>query len=580
MIHAALYRYDASLAAVPDLAAEPCDVADDLVTITCSLRAATFHDGSPVTAEDVVYEYQLANSQACVFVTCLAGRLRGAVAVDAQTVRFTLERPYAPFVSSILADILIEPRRQIETAYKAVAERAKGADPAPLEAVAGRIREGLGAAEPDCESSLEAGEKALTEIGVELADRRLFVIFLGRGFDACAYAEHLAGSLDQAARSLGASGLDAVAAAYPLLPFQTFNELPIGAGPWRVRDFNPETGLTLESHAAHHHGAPATPEIRVRVMQAQEEIHGALADGSLDWLPFERPGEHVSLREIPSIKFAEYPTFAYGAVQYNLRPGRLFADRNLRQAVELCIDKERIVQASVGGGVAIYSPIPPASWAYQPGLARPRDVAGARQLIEASGWEAGDDGVYARGTSRLAAEIVLRADIPPAMALVDRIALQLRDCGIELTPRGVDFRDALGMLETFPHVVPGSSEPFDVYFGGWAMGYDPDVTEIFHSSRITSETQGGPPYFNYVGFSDTRVDALLDEGLQTYDQARRTEIYRELQRVLAEEQPYLFVSAIPGREPIDADLATTGEELDLESPNWWWQLETLVNPDE
>jgi peptide/nickel transport system substrate-binding protein len=163
---------------------------------------------------------------------------------------------------------------------------------------------------------------------------------------------------------------------------------------------------------------------------------------------------------------------------------------------------------------------------------------------------------------------------------MDRASLKLRDCGMELVPKPSDFRDNVLMLDNFPHLIPGTSKPFDAYLGGWAMAYDPDVTELFHSSRITTESHPGPTYLNYIGFADPRVDRLLDEGLATYDQARRKDTYRELQRILAEEQPYLFLFAFPTVEVVDKDLASTSGELDFNSPNWWWQLETLINPAE
>jgi ABC-type transport system substrate-binding protein len=581
MVQAALFRYDGSLAAVPDLAAGPCTVAADLVTITCSLRTAAFHDGSAVTAQDVAYSYELANSRECSFNTCLTGRLRSIEAVDAKTIRFVLAAPYAPFLSSAVADLFVDPRAEVERAYESFSAQARGRDPGALDALAGVIRQGLESASPDCTSSSAEAERTLTGLGATPADRRLFKVFGGRGIDDCAYADYLAASLEQAGRSLRAEGIDAVAAAYPILAFNSFADLPIGAGPWRVGALDPEQGLVLERNDAYHHGAPVTGEIRIQVMQDSEEIRTSLVEGRLDWVPGEgRPGQFAALRGEDSLKLTEYPAFVYFALQYNLRPGRLFSDRNLRQAVELCIDKERIVEAALPGSTTIYSPIPPASWAYQSGLARPRDTQAARRLIEASGWSASDDGIYERGGSRLSFEVVVRADFAPAVALLDRASARLRDCGIDMAPRPVDFRDALAMIFTFPHLIPGSSEPFEAYLGGWGMGFDPDVSDLFHSSRITTDAQTGPPNYNYIGFSEPRVDDLLDRGLATYGQAERTEIYRELQRVLAEEQPYLFMSAIGLQEALDVDLSSSAGQLDLRSPTWWWQLETLVNPAE
>ena len=106
--------------------------------------------------------------------------------------------------------------------------------------------------------------------------------------------------------------------------------------------------------------------------------------------------------------------------------------------MEICIDKDETVAAATGGhGVAIYSPISPAMWAYEPDLAHPtRDVRKARELIEASGWTLGDHGIYRKGDRRLSTTVgpcrrTIRARVVP---FVELLAFQVEDCGIEITP--------------------------------------------------------------------------------------------------------------------------------------------------
>src|SRR5207344_2306029 len=98
---------------------------------------------------------------------------------------------------------------------------------------------------------------------------------------------------------------------------------------------------------------------------------------------------------------------------FNLHPESdgLFLDRNLRQALASCFDKPATATAATDGqGVAIYTEIPPISWAYpSDGLETyPLDRAKARKLIEASGWKAGPDGIYAKGGRRLATVVAVR----------------------------------------------------------------------------------------------------------------------------------------------------------------------------
>ena len=253
----------------------------------------------------------------------------------------------------------------------------------------------------------------------------------------------------------------------------------------------------------------------------------------------------------------------------------LFSDRNLRSAVELCIDKPQTVDAATdGNGDVIYTPVEPATWAYQPDLPRPaRDVEEARRLIESSGWVEGDDGVYTRDDRRLATDVFVWSAEAQRVAFMDLVAEQVRDCGIELTVVPADLDTVLRPLGEYPHIASGYSEPFDAYFIGWVHGLDPhDV--LWHSQSATSEEQPHAP--NFMGFASPRVDELLDHGIGTYDQRERARIYRELQQVLAQERPVLFAWAARQHEALDARLALTDGEINLSSRQWFWELEKLV----
>jgi len=576
LVYNGLYRYDDSLAAVPDLAAEPCDVSADGLTITCRLVETTFHDGTPLTAEDVAYTYELGRRHPdCLwaFFECYGDVLQSATALDDRTVEFGLTQPDARFLTLILPSVMIDSRAVIEAAYAPLAEKAPGLNAAEYQAASDAIFAQLGSDAPDCESPLPQAEALLQAAAIEPSPRDLFHRADGT-FDVCMYAEWNAVFLSNIARSLGAQGLDAVALAYQTL---SFNRAPIGTGPWkfvRVQDGN---RAIFEVNEAYHLGRPATSQIEVWTMRDPQAAVDAMRKGELDWLTLPQiyPEMYDQLRTEPDVQFVSFPTSGYYLLAYNLRDGMLFADRNLRAAVELCIDKPATVDAATDGtGDVLYSPIDPISWAYQPDLPRPeRDVDEGRRLIEASGWSEGDDGIYAHDGRRLATDVFVSGDEAQRVRFMDLVAEQVRDCGIELTVIPADSDTVLGPLGTFPHIPGGYEEPFEAVFIGWSHGFDPHE-QLWHSRSATSAEQ--PEEFNFMGFSNPRVDVLLDQGIATYDQRERARIYRELQEVLAEERPVLFGWAARIREALDVRIGLTNGELNLASRQWFWQLEKLV----
>lgn len=575
-VHAALYRYDDTLSPVPDLAAEPCAIGDDQVTITCRLADATFHDGSPVTADDVAYTFELARRSGCTFtgyLTCF-DTLERVRAVDQRSVEFTLSAPDATFLTLALPLVMIESRASIEAQYAPLADAPL--DRAALDAMLGEIAAAVDGGDAACEPLVEDAEALFGEIGMTVPPRAAFERIGEGGFDPCAALHFARYRIERILASDDADGLEAVAAAYGALPL---NWQPIGAGPWRVADRLGGNRLLLEAATEHHLGPPATRQLELRLLPADGSAAEAMVDGEVDWIPNQFIG-FEALESVDGARILTYeaPGFAYLA--FNLREGRLFADANIRAALEHCIDKPASVDAATGGdGTVIYSPIEPISWAYRDDLPRvERDVAEGRRLIEESGWRMGPDGVYERDGQRLATDVFAGDFDAPRVRFMDLVAEQARDCGFDLRVVPADMSTVLEPLNTYPHVPGGYEEPFDAVFLAWIHGWDP--SDILFDSRFASSEEN-PGGANVMGYVNPEVDALLDAGIATYDQRERARIYREFQTILAEDRPVLFAWAYRLRDAIATGVRMAdGTEINERSGYWWWRLEELSLGDE
>jgi peptide/nickel transport system substrate-binding protein len=102
-LYDALVTVDPKGNIVPELA-ESWTVSPDAKEVTFKIRAdATFADGSPVEASDVVFTVErllkINQGPANLFADVLAAG--SVVAVDAKTVKFTLSKTFAPFLSTV-----------------------------------------------------------------------------------------------------------------------------------------------------------------------------------------------------------------------------------------------------------------------------------------------------------------------------------------------------------------------------------------------------------------------------------------------------------------------------------------------
>ncbi len=603
LIYDFMYTFDDSLSPVPQLAADLCEVSEDELTWTCTIvDGATFHNGDPITADDVAYSFQLAISENCTFnpSICLTDFVESATAVDETTVEFVLIEPYAPFATAALTGVGIESQAVIEAAYE---EFAGGTEALAAEDVTAAVTgiEDATAADPlddaACEAAAAAGATILTEVGIEFGTAEDFAVeddpetadVDETNSGQCDFAASMLTPLQGVAGSLEAEGVDAVAAVYSLL---SFNQEPVGSGPYQLESCSLE-GCVLTAFADYHGGAPVTQTIEMPIYTDVATAAQALAAGELHWVNDLTPDARAALEGAiadGSVKLAEYNDLGYFALMYNMHESvtlpsgeewqGFFYDLNLRKAVQLCVDKAELVEvATDGNGVPIEADIPPGSWAYNPDLVPvERDVDAARELIETATvhtWTPGDDGIYVNEEGeRLSATVLVRAGQQDRVDFMNLLAEQVSECGMEIIVEAADFQTVLIPSLDYPHIPAGSDEPWHAYFGGWGLTPEPDPYALFHGSQCTSEEQPGT--YNYPCLQDPEIDRLIEEGLATSDQAERTEIYHEYQARMQELQPYLFAWSNINADGLDAGLVYADGELELDSPNWGWRREMLA----
>ncbi len=602
-IYDALYVINDALEPVPQLATDLCEVSEDEITWTCTLvDGASFHNGDPITVDDVVYTYQLAISESCTYnpSVCLAPFVESVEATDESTVAFTLLEPYAPFATTILPGIGIESKAVIEAAYEEFAGGAEDVAVEDVNAAIEAITAATTAEEPDsaaCEEAAAQGTAVLDEAGIEYGALEDFVVEddpetadVDETSDGqCDFAGSLLVPLEGLAGSLEGEGIDAVASVYQLL---SFNQEPVGSGPYQLESCSLE-GCVLTAFEDYWQGAPVTQTIELPIFTDVATAAQALAAGELDWVNDLTPDARAAL-EGPvadgAVQLAEYNDFGHYEMQYNMHESipladgsefqGWFYDINLRQAVQHCIDKAQLVEiATDGNGVPIEADIPPASWAFNPDLAPvERDVEAAKALVESSEvhtWTMGDDDIYVNQVGdRLSALVYVRAGQQDRVDFMNLLAEQVSECGIEIQVEAADFQTVLIPALSWPHIAPGQSEPWHAYFGGWGVGVDPDPYALFHSSQCTSEEQ--PDLYNYVCLQDEEIDRLIEEGLAVSDQDARAEIYFEYQTRMQELQPYLFAWSNVNADGLSAGMQYDDGPLELDSPAWGWQYHKIA----
>ncbi|ACT48215.1 peptide-binding protein [Methylotenera mobilis] len=221
---------------------------------------------------------------------------------------------------------------------------------------------------------------------------------------------------------------------------------------------------------------------------------------------------------------------SYTYMGFNLKH-KPFDDVRVRRAINYAIDKQEIIDGVyLGLGINIASPYKPGTRWSNPSLKPyPYDPAKARALLKEAGFsDSNGDGILERDGKPFSFEIITNQNKEREKSAV-LIQRRLKEVGIDVKIRAIEWASFISRF-----IKTGD---FDVVVLGWGLGLDPDQYNIWHSS------QQAPGQFNFIGYNNPKVDALLEQGRLELNPDKRMEIYHKFAEILLEDSPIIYLSA-------------------------------------
>ncbi len=312
----------------------------------------------------------------------------------------------------------------------------------------------------------------------------------------------------------------------------SFSRKPVGAGPYRLKSWEAGSRVLLEASPTYFEGRPYINEVVYRIIPDISTMFLETRAGKLDVMNLT-PQQYLRQTSGPPWD-TEYHKYRYLASVYvylgfNLKHP-FFKDARVRRAVSQAIDREAVVKGVLlGQGVAAFGPYKPGTWAYNNRLSPPkRDVEHARQLLAEAGFaDVNGDGILEKDGKPFAFTILTNQGNEQRILTATVIQSQLKDVGIAVQVRTVEWA---AFLKEFVN-----KGRFDAVILGWTITQDPDIFDVWHSSKAI------PGGLNFVHYKNPALDALLEAARSTPIQSRRKELYDRIQVVLDEDQPYCFL---------------------------------------
>lgn len=224
---------------------------------------------------------------------------------------------------------------------------------------------------------------------------------------------------------------------------------------------------------------------------------------------------------------------AYDYFAFNLKNPK-FKDKRVRQALAHLIDKKEIIDVLLYGmGESVIGPIHPTKSYYNKALVdREFSIEKAKALLKEAGWEDTDgDGVVDKEIEgqRVPMKINLKYNSGNDRRKNECLLFKesAKRAGVEIE---VVTREWTALLEE------NKRREFEMFCSGWVQSPTPDdLKQIWHTESDT------PDGSNYPGFGTPESDKIIEDIQVSIDPAAQNELYKKIQAIIYDEQPYLFL---------------------------------------
>ncbi|KIL36548.1 peptide ABC transporter substrate-binding protein [Cohnella kolymensis] len=350
----------------------------------------------------------------------------------------------------------------------------------------------------------------------------------------------------------------------------------VTSGPWKWTEWKKGQYIAVESYPEYWgEKKPHIAKVITKIYADQQTEVQALMKGDVDMtqaIPLTQI-EAVKKDEDITVILAPGPQYEY--VQFNFKDENFpdkyspFKGQKTRQAIAYALNRQGMVDNVLkGSGALMNSPFLPGSWA-DPGDAAVNyeySADKAKALLAEDGWKPGKDGILEKDGHRFSFELQYNSGNSRREGVSAIIQQNLKDVGIEVKPRGIDFATWIDQ-----NITPGK---FPAILLGWSLtNPDPDAESIFSSKYFPPAGQNGGWYVN------EKLDEMWVKGQQVIDQAERAKIYKEIGKEISIDLPYVFLYQYGLPQGVNTKVVKWAEDDRPESQlaygylfhaiNWW-----------
>jgi peptide/nickel transport system substrate-binding protein len=302
----------------------------------------------------------------------------------------------------------------------------------------------------------------------------------------------------------------------------TYNEEPVGTGPYTFKERKKGESVTLARHEGYWGQKPYYGSVQFRVVPEAATRESLILAGQVEAMILPPVADIPKLQTNNQVKVLLAPSNRTIFIAIDVaRPGAV-QNQKVRQAMNYAVDKDGIIKAVLfGAAEKMDAPMANVLFGYSKAGDYAYDPNKAKQLLQESG----------------AGSVSIKMLHPTGRYVQDAQAAQavagnLRDVGINVETATSDWPTYLATIN-----VAADKGTADAHLLGWAPGFM-DAYQAMVQFQKASHPPSGLATSHYT---DPRVEELLGKAQTDPNQEARAKAYAEASKIVWDDAPWIFL---------------------------------------
>jgi peptide/nickel transport system substrate-binding protein len=310
------------------------------------------------------------------------------------------------------------------------------------------------------------------------------------------------------------------------------NSPSVVSGPYKLKEWKRDQYAIFTANDKYwYKGSPNIQTYTIEIVPSQDVAYQKLKSGESDNGDIT-PENLAEARKLPNVNVYEWwPAAAvWSYIGLNNREGFVTHDINVRHGLNYAVDKNLLTdQVMLGQAKPLCSIYPETSWVYNPDVPCYKyDPQQALAEFAKSGYTLKDGKLLDKNGQQLKLKLIYGPNTSKTRELI-AVTVQdmLSKVGIQVDVQALEWSSYL-------NAVQAQKPDWDMYIGAWSSTIEPHI-------MYTIWAKDSIPTLNSVAYVNPQVEQLFKEGGATYDPAVRKQKYGEIQKIIAEDSPYIFL---------------------------------------